>query len=174
MTGDVAARTPLPVSVSVVVPTRNRAAQIAACVESILATTGFQELIVIDQSDGTDTEQALAKFSDPRLRYVRTDTRGVTISRNLGIELSNGEIIACTDDDCRVASDWAATIGALFAADPDAAVVCGRVRVSEEVSNAGYTLGFEPHVREWQGRYPPPSGDWGITANLALRRDVVA
>jgi glycosyltransferase involved in cell wall biosynthesis len=162
-------------AVSVVVPTRNRDEQIAGCVESILATTGFRELIVIDQSDGSATEKALARFSDPRLRYVRTDTRGVTIARNLGIDLSTGDIIACTDDDCRVAPDWASTISALFTADPEASVICGRVHVPGELNQSGgYAANFEPQVREWRGRYPPPDADWGITANLALRREVIA
>jgi glycosyltransferase involved in cell wall biosynthesis len=175
VTQDAAPRTPLPLAVSVVVPTRNRETQIAVCVESILATTGFQELIVIDQSDGSASEKVLSKFSDPRLRYIRTDTRGVTIARNLGIELSTGDIIACTDDDCRVADDWACSIGALFAADPEAAVVCGRVRVPAELLEpGGYAANFEPQVREWHGRYPPPDSDWGITANLSLRRTVIA
>jgi GT2 family glycosyltransferase len=62
----------------------------------------------------------------------------------------------------------------IFAADPAAAVVCGRVRVPDEVRQRGFAMGFEPDVRDWQGRFPPPDRDWGITANLAIRRDVLA
>lgn len=175
MTSGSDSRKPVPLVVSVVVPTRNRPTQIGACVQSILATSGFEELIVIDQSDDAATEQLMSNFTDPRLRYVRTDTRGVTSARNLGIELSTGEIIACTDDDCRVAPDWASTIGNLFAADPEAAVICGRVRVpSQLLLDGGYAANFEPQVREWRGSYPPPDADWGITANLASRREVIA
>jgi glycosyltransferase involved in cell wall biosynthesis len=159
---------------SINIPTRNRAAHAAECVATILATSGFDELIVVDQSDGTATEEALAKIDDPRLQYVRTPTRGVTIARNIAIELSKGSIIACTDDDCRVAPDWAASIAAIFASDPEIGVICGRVRVPEELQQAGYTLGFEPQVREWKGRYPSLDNDWGITANMAIRRDVLA
>jgi glycosyltransferase involved in cell wall biosynthesis len=160
---------------SVVVPTRNRDAHITQCVASILATSGFDELIVVDQSDGSATEAALADFQDPRLRHVRTDTRGVTLARNLGIDLSHNELVAFTDDDCRVTANWASTLTALFGADPEAAVVCGRVRVPDNLlQDGGYTAYFEPEIREWRGRYPPPHSDWGITANLALRRTVVA
>jgi GT2 family glycosyltransferase len=35
-------------------------------------------------------------------------------------------------------------------------------------------MAFEPEVREWQGQFPPPDRDWGITANLAIRRSVLA
>ncbi|HEX6241986.1 MAG TPA: hypothetical protein VFZ61_13850, partial [Polyangiales bacterium] len=62
---------------------------------------------------------------------------------------------------------------AVFTADPSAAVVCGRVVVPVELHDKGFTESFEPHVREWQGSYPPFGQDWGITANLALRRQVI-
>src|SRR5262245_3707531 len=88
-------------SVTVVVPTRNRADHAAACVATILKNAGFDELIVVDQSDGPETRQALTSFDDTRLHYVQTDTRGVTSARNIGIELSRSSIVAFTDDDCR-------------------------------------------------------------------------
>jgi glycosyltransferase involved in cell wall biosynthesis len=160
------------IRLSVVVPTRNRPAHAAACAASILATDGFVDLIVVDQSDDRVTEEALSKIDDRRLRYVRMETRGVTRGRNLGMELSDSEIIAFTDDDCRVKPDWVRRIIDVFVADPNTAVVCGRVSVPEEILSEGWAEGFQPHVREWQGHYPP-LGDWGITANLSLRRSVL-
>jgi glycosyltransferase involved in cell wall biosynthesis len=159
--------------VSVVVPTRNRPLQAAACVRSILAADGFIDLIVVDQSDDRLTEEALASVGDHRLRYIRTETRGVTNGRNLGIAISESEIIAFTDDDCLVQTDWVRRIAAVFVSDPNVAVVCGRVQVPEEIRHLGWAEAFQPRVREWQGRYPP-LGDWGITANLSLRRSVVS
>jgi glycosyltransferase involved in cell wall biosynthesis len=163
-----------PLQVAVALSTRNRAEHALACVRSILANVGFLELLVIDQSDGTETEAALSRIEDPRLRYVRTETRGVTNGRNLGAELSHGDIVAFTDDDCRVALDWVPALTRIFATDPEVAVVCGRVRVADEVKGLGFTESFEPHIREWKGRYPPFGSDWGITANLAVRREVLS
>jgi glycosyltransferase involved in cell wall biosynthesis len=160
--------------VSVVIPTRNRRDHALACATSVLANTGFVELVVVDQSDDTSTEEAIRELRDPRLRYVRTPTRGVSNSRNLGIELTDGDIIAFTDDDCRAAPDWVQNLARVFESDPQAAVVCGQVRVPEELYELGFAESFEPKVREVQGEYPPFGGDWGITANLAVRRDVVA
>lgn len=161
-------------NISIVIPTRNRPADIAECIHSVLRACDFAELIVVDQSDDRATEQAVATLSDPRLRYLRSALRGATNGRNAGIEASRGEVIAFTDDDCRVSQDWAASIARIFAADREAAVVCGRVVVPEELAKKGYAASFEPEVREWQGRYPSPGHDWGITANLAARRDVFA
>jgi glycosyltransferase involved in cell wall biosynthesis len=156
-------------TVSVVLSTRNRPTHAPDCARTILAND-ILELILVDQSDDTATERAIAEIEDPRLRYVRSDQRGVTNGRNLGLELSRGDIIALTDDDCRIPPDWTARIVELFANDPDAMLVCGRVRVPEGQAGDGYGAEFEPQVREWQGRFPPPDRDWGITANFALRR----
>src|SRR5262249_32630197 len=131
-------------------------------------------LFVIDQSDGHETEDAVGTLNDARLLYTRMQTRGVTSGRNLGAELAQGDVIAFTDDDCRVAPDWVPTLARIFANDPEVAVVCGSVDVGEAVKDFGFTEHFEPHVREWKGRYPPFGRDWGITANLAARLDVFA
>jgi GT2 family glycosyltransferase len=160
-------------SVSVVVPTRGRAAHAAECARSILATDGFVDLIMVDQSDDRATQEALSAIDDPRLRYVRTDTRGVTNGRNVGIEMSRSDIVAYTDDDCRVRHDWVRRTIDVFAGDPAVAVVCGRVCVPPEIQHLGYAEGFEPREREWQGRYPPLGRDWGITANFSIRRSVL-
>ena len=154
-------------------PTRLRPAHALACARSILASDRLAELIVVDQSDGTETGDALAGIPDPRLRYVRTETRGVTAGRNLGMELSRGDIIAFTDDDCRVSPDWVSRLVGIFADDAAVAVVCGSVRVPEELQHLGWAESFRPRQREWQGRFPP-LGEWGITANMALHRSVRA
>src|SRR6478609_1826390 len=161
-------------SVSVVVPTRNRAKHALACVQTILANSGFDEVVVVDQSDGPETEQALSVLSDERIRYVHSDSRGVTRGRNIGIEVTQGEIVAFTDDDCRVARDWVSNIARVFAEDPQVAVVCGRVRIPDDIQALGFAQSFEPLIREWQNAYPPFGSDWGITANLAVRRSELA
>src|SRR5579885_615874 len=100
---------PLP-TVSVVVPTRNRPGHVVPCAESILTNADALEVIFVDQSDDSQTADALATIQDPRLRCVRSEQRGVTKGRNLGIELSKGEIVAFTDDDCRARADWVASL----------------------------------------------------------------
>jgi glycosyltransferase involved in cell wall biosynthesis len=136
-------------TLSVVVPTRNRPAHIMECVRSILATDGYADLIVIDQSDDTATQDGLSVFDDVRLRYLRTETRGVTKGRNLGMSLSRSDVIAFTDDDCRVRPEWPRRITELFSAEASAAVICGRVVVPDEIAQQGYAVGFEPQQRDW-------------------------
>ena len=160
-------------AVSVVIPTRNRPDHAVACARTILRGDGFVELLVVDQSEGGETESGLAAVHDPRLRYVRSSLRGATNARNVGVDRTTGAVVAFTDDDCRAAPDWVPSLARIFASDPEAAVVCGRVCVPQALERDGYAAVFEPVVREWQARFPPPGQDWGITANFAVRRDVL-
>jgi glycosyltransferase involved in cell wall biosynthesis len=159
--------------VSVVLPTRDRPQHVPACVASILACAGRFELLVVDQSADPATGDALKPYTaDPRLRYVRSADVGVSTARNTGIGLATGALIAFTDDDCRVAPDWIERLERAFQGTPDTAIVCGRVRLPEGWSQVGYAAGFEPRRRVYKGSLPPPEYDWGISANMTVRRDV--
>ena len=157
--------------VSVTVPTRGRAEHVRECVKSILACTGPPfEVIVVDQSDDRLTEEALAPLlGDERLRYLRSETRGVCAARNQGIAASRGEILACTDDDCRVSPDWLERFRQAFERRPEAAVLCGRVAVPEELTKNGYAVSYPAENVELtiEGMR---RGSFPLTANLALRR----
>ena len=116
----------VPVGLSVVVPTRNRPQHVVDCAKSLIECSAFDELLFVDQSDDTRTAIVIEKMGDARIRCVRSDLRGATNGRNLGVELTSGSVIAFTDDDCRVAPDWADRIRDVFENDPEVAVVCGR------------------------------------------------
>jgi GT2 family glycosyltransferase len=159
----------LGLTVSAIVSSRNRPADAFPCVSSILRNPDLLELVFIDQSDTFDTRDALQPIADARLKYVRSEQRGLSNGRNQGIALSKGDILAYTDDDCRTPADWVSKIRRVFIEDADALVVCGRVVVPPELADKGFTTGFEPADREWQHRYPGPAA-WGIGANMSIRR----
>ena len=85
--------------ISVVIPTYNRAAQIAEAVRSVLeqSWTGC-EVIVIDDGSTDATEAALAPFIG-RIRYIRTGNGGASSARNRGILEATGEWVAFLDSD---------------------------------------------------------------------------
>ena len=165
---------PDPRSVSIVVPTRDRPLHIAACVALILACAGLFDLFVVDQSESGDTEQALLPYlRDDRVRYIRSPTRGVSAARNVGVAASSGALVAFTDDDCRVPPDWVDRFVKVFSQEPDVAVLCGRVHTPPGSEAIGYAATFEPVERVYAGRLPPPGRDWGVSANMVIRRAVI-
>src|SRR4051812_5516598 len=110
--------TPALTRISVVVPTRNRPDHAAACAQALLACEGLQQVVFVDQSDSEATLEAIRALGDSRIGCVRSQLRGATNGRNVGIELTTGAIIAFTDDDCRVAPDWISRILEAFDGDP--------------------------------------------------------
>ncbi len=97
---------------SVAVCTRNRAAVLGECVESILASCARQarpwELIVVDNGSTDRTGELLAGFSaEPRLRVVREDRMGISYARNAAVANASGKVLAFIDDDEIVQDDWA-------------------------------------------------------------------
>ena len=117
--------------VTVAVATMNRPAALVRCVETILAAPQMPgELVIVDQSDGSETAQliTLSRWGDRvPLRYIRQCRRGLAASRNAAVSVASRQIVAFTDDDCVPGEGWLdALVAAFNTADrPDA--VTGRV-----------------------------------------------
>jgi glycosyltransferase involved in cell wall biosynthesis len=88
-------------SVSVVLPTRDRAQLLERAVGSVLGQSwGDLELIVIDDGSRDETPAILSRIQDPRLRCVRSQSpRGAPHARNLGIRHARGRYVAFQDSD---------------------------------------------------------------------------
>jgi GT2 family glycosyltransferase len=164
-----------PLLASVVVCTRNRGESIRSTVATILANTcAHFELIIVDQSTSDSTEQTVASFSsDPRLSYMRSNTRGLSTARNIGLATARSEIVLMTDDDCDVPEDWIDQMLAIFARYPKVACVFCDVTAGAH----DYTKGFIPiHIHKKNmfvqriEEYEPGAG---MGAGMGLRRAAV-
>jgi glycosyltransferase involved in cell wall biosynthesis len=86
-------------TVSVVVPTYNRARLLAAALDSAARQTlPPAEIIVVDDGSSEDIAQICAMVGAP-VRYVRQSNAGVSAARNRGIEESSAEWVAFLDSD---------------------------------------------------------------------------
>lgn len=112
-------------AVSVVICTRNRETQIPAAIESVLANQHSNfELIVVDQSTNDLTRKTTEPFlHDPRFKYIRSNTVGQGVSRNIGLMCARADIVAFTDDDCTVSTDWLNAVEDIFSKYPQVTVV---------------------------------------------------
>lgn len=101
--------------ISVVVPTFNEEASIAACLASLADQTvprGRYEVIVVDGNSADRTREVAAADAD--LVMIQTSKK-VGGARNDGAIRSRGEIVATTDADCIVPPDWIERIERDFA-----------------------------------------------------------
>ena len=126
--------------VSAVISTRDRGALVAKTVRSLLVNEYPDfEVIIVDQSRDNATEVALQPFlSNPRLRYFRTQTKGVSNGRNLGIKHAKGEFVAITDDDAELPAAWLRELINAFQIDPKIGIVFGNVLAAPHDVNAGF------------------------------------
>jgi len=88
-------------TVSVVIPTYNRAALIARSLQSVL-NQSYQdfEVIVIDDGSTDETADVVAGFRDRRITYTRlANNTGAGAARNVGIQASKGKFLAFQDSD---------------------------------------------------------------------------
>lgn len=100
---------------SVILPVRNSASTIRACVDSILAQS-LTDLELIVVGDVVDTTwAALDDIEDPRLIRAALDIerngarRDANLKRTHGLGLAKGRYLALTDSDMTLPVDWAIT-----------------------------------------------------------------
>ncbi|HEY3067500.1 MAG TPA: glycosyltransferase family 2 protein [Methylomirabilota bacterium] len=119
--------------VSVVISTYNRCDTLRGALESVLAQeTGpvTYEIIVVDNNstDGTrEVVDSIIARGHRHVRYLFEGRQGLSHARNAGIAEARAPLIAFTDDDVRVASDWVANIKRAFDGHPEVDYVGGRV-----------------------------------------------
>jgi glycosyltransferase involved in cell wall biosynthesis len=169
------------VSITVVVPTRNRRATLVSTLQAVLpqAEAVRAEVLVADNGSTDGTPEAVAQATAGRARIVREETAGATRNRNTAARAARGEVLAFVDDDAIPRDGWLANVVAPFA-DPRVVCVGGRVHLrfaspppswwdgSLDDYLAAYDRGPDPldlGVRPW---YESPRG-----ANMAVRRDAL-
>jgi hypothetical protein len=86
-------------TVSVTIPTYNRAGMLPEALDSVLAQTYRDfELIVIDDGSTDETPTVMARYGT-RVRYVRQPNGGLGAARNAGLRLATGKYVAFLDSD---------------------------------------------------------------------------
>jgi len=98
-----------PATVSLVIPSYNRAKLIGETLDSALAQRWpFLEIIVVDDGSTDETPAVLARYGD-RIKFVPMQHVGVQAARNRGVELARGDYICLCDSDDLLEPDYLET-----------------------------------------------------------------
>ncbi|MGW8333096.1 glycosyltransferase [Streptomyces sp. NPDC055897] len=181
---------PPPARATVVVATRERSAQLARALDSLLVQDHpDHEIVVVDNNPATDRTRELVErhYAPLGVRYAVEPVPGLAAAHNRGVAVAHGEILAFTDDDVIADRRWLSSLAAPFAVDPRLGCVTGlilpaRLTTPAQIlleSHGGFTKGFAP--RHFDPRRPPPdeplfpftAGRFGSGANMAFRADVI-
>ena len=111
-------------TVSVVIPVKDRADELARCLDSISRVDYPRELLqVIVVDDGSSDDSAAVARERGALVVPSGGTgRGPAAARNVGARAATGEILAFIDSDCTASTGWLSELLPAFADDRMAAV----------------------------------------------------
>ncbi len=162
--------------ISTIICTRNRGDGLISTVESVLKNQhpAF-EVIIVDQSTDDRTEAAVALFlSDPRVRYIRSNTVGAGRSRNIGLFAARGDYVAYTDDDCIVSETWLCELENAFQKQEKTAVIYCQVIAPADRPPSGHTPVFLFDQARIIDNLDDCKQGLGMGAGMALRRQPIA
>ena len=126
------------VSISIIIPTKNRLTDLTLTVETLLAQTILpDQLVIVDQSSGDQSERAVRNLLAQAPQAVRGRVRldyvlnpaitGGAQARNRAMEIAEGAIWLFLDDDVCLESDFIEQLLAAYGQFPAAAGVSGIV-----------------------------------------------
>jgi GT2 family glycosyltransferase len=118
----------------VVVCTRDRDSKLKRCVDALLSVTTARdwELVIVDNASTDGTREYVASLGQKHSHGVKVTTafeqkRGLSAARNKGWRTANGEIVAFTDDDCYVSTDYVDSVIRVFEDNPNIGFLGGRL-----------------------------------------------
>jgi glycosyltransferase involved in cell wall biosynthesis len=94
--------------VSIIIPCYNQGAYIQEAIDSVKAQTyaDWEIIIVNDGSDDEETTQLLVRLKEEGLHIIDIPNSGVSVARNKGIAVANGEFILPLDADDKIAPEY--------------------------------------------------------------------
>ena len=155
--------------VSVVVPTRDRPAELGRCLAALGAPGPGLEVIVVD--DGSAAADEVARtVAAAGGRLVRTPGRGPAAARNAGARAAGGATILFVDDDCEPDPEWAERLARACPAGGAAAGLTANAEPADPYAAASQLL-----TSELQRASTRPDGRLGFapSSNLAVDRELM-
>ncbi|HEY9721948.1 MAG TPA: glycosyltransferase family 2 protein [Oscillatoriaceae cyanobacterium] len=99
---------------SAVVITRNEAARVAACLESL---AGLDEIVVIDDASTDDTVAVARRYTEHVIVHPH-EGENWDLNKNVGMDAATGDWVLLVDADERVSPDLLAEVRAVIASEP--------------------------------------------------------
>lgn len=130
-------------TVSVVIPTYNRARFLPTAVASVRAQTHpCAEIVIVDDGSTDDTAQVVQALGDG-IRYLRQDNAGPAAARNRGIRHAQGDYVAFLDTDDRWLPDKIALQLEIAVREPAIALVSADMAIEDEHGTVQVASNFE-------------------------------
>ncbi len=167
----------LPVSVTVLLPTRNEEEAIGATIDAIPRDWCDKLEIMIVDGSSTDRTREIALEKGARVHLE--PRKGYGRAYRTGFEVAKGDIIVTMDADCTYPAEKVPELVAKLLNDDLEFITCDRLTLAEEGSMSGlhgfgnWMLSFNARMLFWYGIKDSQSGMWvfrkRIFENEAMR-----
>jgi glycosyltransferase involved in cell wall biosynthesis len=158
-------------SVSVVVPTRDRAPRLGRLLEALREQTigpDAFEVIVVDDASTDPTPQVIERARGEAGIQLRAISRervgGPAVARNHGWRQASAPLVAFVDDDCEPAPQWLERLATAAKEHPGKVLAGPTTPIPAEADRVG------PFART---RDLPEPDEWFASCNIAYPRDVL-
>src|ERR1700722_6380626 len=168
---------------SVIVATRNRAHAIAGCLDSIAAAFANAapldaEIVVVDNGSTDDTSAVVKAWASAGAFPVELASEpqaGLSRAQNHALRFAQGELLAFTDDDCRMHKDYVNDLLRHDAADTGLVLRGGRVELGDP-TDLPLTIKTTPDIAQWDRKLNSAKheniANSIVGCNMAMRRTV--
>lgn len=131
---------------SLIVATYGRYIEVVNFLESILKSdydSKFIEIIIVDQNDKINLNPVIEKYAGVlNIVHIKSNKKGLSLNRNMGLKKATGDILAFPDDDCEYLNTTLKEIDEYFNSN-DCDLIMGRI-VERDGSDS---------LRKWPKKY---------------------
>jgi glycosyltransferase involved in cell wall biosynthesis len=169
---------------SVIVTTKNRARHIAPCLDSIAAAFALAapldaEIVIVDNGSADNTAAVIdgwARANAVPVQALSHPGPGKSRALNSALRAAKGDVLAFTDDDCRLHPEYVNDLLRHDAADTGLVLRGGRVELGDP-TDLPFTINTSPTPKRWSlalnsTRHDCISGELN-GCNITMRRALV-
>lgn len=155
----------MPPRISILIPTRDHAVQLEACLTTLVEITDYPdfEILIIDHGTDESTAQAylngLRQLGDERIRVLSAATgTSLAAALNISAHEARGELLLLLHDDVTILHrDWLFNLASL-AMQPGTGAVGGRLLKPDGTLQQGWLIPYKAGLTE------PPFQGWPLDA----------
>jgi GT2 family glycosyltransferase len=169
---------------SIIVATRNRAAMLPGCLTSIAAALKNAapypaEIVVVDNGSADATSAVIEQWAATcpvPVRLLFEPQPGLARAHNRALRAAQGELLAFTDDDCRLGENYVTDLLRHDAGDSELVLRGGRIELGDP-ADLPLTIKTSPERMRWNrransARHQPITGQIN-GCNMTMRRAFV-
>lgn len=164
--------------ISVIVPVYNVDKYLKECIESIINQTYTNlEIILVDDGSIDDSGSICDEYEkkDNRVKVIHKKNEGVSVARNIGLEIATGEWIGFIDSDDWIEVDYFTKMIKIALEKNVEIVVCGYNRIvnkrKESINNSSKTTIIDS--REYLIKTLNPQTGYGFCHSKLYKRESI-